>query len=116
MLRYLASTPVLVTCDDCDYTVILDSDLKTHTVMESYRRNSCNTFSQGLISVGLNSADMDKENNNYSKVAMAQAQLMASGGTSWLQRTFRRSKSEYRRKHSLIQVNRTLEHIIRIPD
>ena len=109
MLRYLASTPVLVTCDDCDYTVILDSDLKTHTVMESYRRNSCNTFSQGLISVGLNSADMDKENNNYSKVAMAQAQLMASGGTSWLQRTFRRSKSEYRRKHSLIQVNRTLE-------
>ena len=73
--------------------------------MESYRRNSCNSFSQGLISVGLNNVDMDKENNNYSKVAMAQAQLMGSGGTTWLQRTFRRSKSEYRRKQNIIQVN-----------
>ena len=73
--------------------------------MESYRRNSCNSFSQGLISVGLNNVDMDKENNNYSKVAMAQSQLMVSGGTTWLQRTFRRSKSEYRRKQNIIQVN-----------
>jgi len=72
--------------------------------MESYRRNSCNSFSQGLISVGLNNVDMDKENNNYSKVAMAQAQLMGHGGTTWLQRTFKRSKSEYRRKHNIIQV------------
>ena len=74
--------------------------------MESYRRNSCNSFSPGLFSVGLGNGDMDKENNNYSKVAMARSQGIGFGGsTTWLQRTFRRSKSEYRRKHNIIQVN-----------
>jgi len=61
--------------------------------MEEYRRNS---FNPGLISTGLGKVYMDKENNN--KV------VMEEGSDNWLQRTFRRSKSEYRRKQNIIQV------------
>ena len=86
------SLVLLLRLQGCQAGLKLSGQKLTFVMMESLRRNSCNSFGDSLNSLGL----------GRDKGELGGLGWGWRGG--WVSRTFKRSRSAYRPKHPVVQV------------